>query len=91
MNFLKNIVNIDAEFITLGQLLKHVNLISSGGMAKWFLSEYVVYVDNEKEDRRGRKLFPGTMIDISGEGTFFIQSTKSDKEEAEQDNSESEA
>ena len=51
----------------------------------------MLYVDNEKEDRRGRKLFPGTMIDIPGEGTFFIQSTKSDKEEAEQDNSESEA
>ncbi|WP_068624047.1 S4 domain-containing protein YaaA [Trichococcus ilyis] len=88
---MKNIVNIDTEFITLGQFLKHIDLISSGGMAKWFLSEYVVYVDNEKEDRRGRKLFPGMMVDIPGEGTFFIQSTKSDKEEAEQNNSESEA
>lgn len=84
-------MNIDTEFITLGQFLKHIDLISSGGMAKWFLSEYVVYVDNEKEDRRGRKLFPGMMVDIPGEGTFFIQSTKSDKEEAEQNNSESEA
>jgi ribosome-associated protein len=91
VNFLKNIVHIDAEFITLGQFLKHANLISSGGMAKWFLSEYVVYVDNEKEDRRGRKLYPGAMVEIPGEGTFFIQSTKSDTKEDDHDISESEA
>jgi len=91
VNFLKNIVHIDAEFITLGQFLKHVNLISSGGMAKWFLSEYVVYVDSEKEDRRGRKLYPGMMIDIPGEGTFFIQTTNSETEEDEHGNSESKA
>ena len=30
-------LTIDTEFITLGQLLKMTNAISSGGMAKWFL------------------------------------------------------
>ncbi|AZP04241.1 S4 domain-containing protein YaaA [Jeotgalibaca ciconiae] len=70
---MKNIVYIDDDFITLGQLLKHVNVISSGGMAKWYLSEYAVLIDNEKENRRGKKIYPGSMVEIPDEGTFFVQ------------------
>lgn len=73
MKSLKNIVYIDDDFITLGQLLKHVNVISSGGMAKWYLSEYAVLIDNEKENRRGKKIYPGSMVEIPDEGTFFVQ------------------
>ena len=35
-------IRFDSEFITLGQLLKMTDAISSGGMAKWFLSEHNV-------------------------------------------------
>ncbi|WP_062467828.1 S4 domain-containing protein YaaA [Jeotgalibaca dankookensis] len=70
---MKNIVYIDKDFITLGQLLKHVDVISSGGMAKWYLSEHVLFVNQEEENRRGKKLYPGTTIEIPGEGTFFIE------------------
>lgn len=73
---MKNIVYINEDFITLGQLLKHVNVISSGGMAKWYLSEYAVLIDGEKEERRGRKVYPGSMVEIPDEGTFFIQRTE---------------
>lgn len=73
-------VYIDEDFITLGQLLKHIDVISSGGMAKWYLSEYAVFVDHEKEDRRGRKLYPGMMVEIPDEGTFFIQRNDTDEE-----------
>ncbi|MBO1912427.1 RNA-binding S4 domain-containing protein, partial [Microvirga sp. 3-52] len=34
-----NDLKINTEFITLGQLLKMTNAISSGGMAKWYLDE----------------------------------------------------
>lgn len=73
---MKNIVYIDEDFITLGQLLKHIDVISSGGMAKWYLSEYAVFVDNEEENRRGRKLYPGMTIELPNEGTFIIQSNE---------------
>lgn len=75
---LKNIVHIDTDFITLGKLLKHVNVISSGGMAKWYLSEYTVLIDQEKENRRGKKIYPGSMVEIPNEGIFFIQKEESD-------------
>lgn len=65
-------VLIDAEFVTLGQLLKITDAISSGGMAKWFLSENNVYVNGEVEDRRGRKLRVGDVVNIPGCGRFRI-------------------
>lgn len=63
---------IDTEFITLGQALKMTDTISSGGMAKWFLSEHEVFVNGEVEDRRGKKLRHGDVINIPGVGRFKI-------------------
>ncbi|OCS87895.1 RNA-binding protein [Caryophanon tenue] len=63
---------IDTEYITLGQALKLTDTISSGGMAKWFLSEHTVFVNGEEEDRRGRKLRDGDLLNIPGTGRFKI-------------------
>lgn len=64
---------IDKEFITLGQLLKHEDIISSGGMAKWYLAEQSVRIDNELENRRGKKIYPGSIVEIPDEGMFIIK------------------
>ncbi|MGX7014273.1 S4 domain-containing protein YaaA [Vagococcus silagei] len=73
---------LTAEYITLGQFLKEINVISSGGMAKWFLQENVVYVDGEVENRRGRKLYAEMMIEVPEVGTFFmVSSTDSNRDE----------
>ncbi|WP_071130401.1 S4 domain-containing protein YaaA [Enterococcus timonensis] len=61
-----------SEFITLGQLLKDVSAIQSGGQAKWYLRENTVFVDGEPEDRRGRKIYAGMMVELPDEGTFFV-------------------
>lgn len=65
-------IGIETEFITLGQLLKMTDTISSGGMAKWFLSEHEVFVNGELEDRRGKKLRPEDTVNIPGVGEFRI-------------------
>lgn len=65
-------IGIETEFITLGQLLKMTDTISSGGMAKWFLSEHEVFVNGELEDRRGRKLRANDTISIPEVGEFRI-------------------
>lgn len=77
-----NIIEIDKEYITLGQMLKMANVISSGGMAKWFLSEYIVYVNEEEEQRRGKKLYDGDIIEIPESGIFEIRSTHAGTEHA---------
>lgn len=65
-------IKIQTETITLGQFLKLAELIQSGGMAKWFLSEYDVFINGEQDQRRGRKLAPGDRVEITGEGSFLV-------------------
>ncbi|WP_026580418.1 S4 domain-containing protein YaaA [Bacillus sp. SB47] len=65
-------VAIDTEMITLGQFLKLADVIQSGGMAKWFLSEYEVLVNDEPDNRRGRKLYVGDLVTIEGFGSFQV-------------------
>ena len=55
-------IHLDEEFITLNVLLKISGLISTGGEAKWFLANNDVYVNGEKENRRGRKLYRNDVI-----------------------------
>lgn len=74
----KKEVFVNGEYITLGQLLKEEAIISSGGQAKWYLKENAVRVNDELDDRRGRKLFDGDNVDVPGVGLFFIRTKKDD-------------
>lgn len=70
---MKKTLVLETDFMTLGQFLKEINIISSGGQAKWYLAENTVFVDGELENRRGRKLYAGMMVEIPDEGTFFME------------------
>ncbi|KAF1302643.1 MULTISPECIES: S4 domain-containing protein YaaA [Enterococcus] len=69
---MKEKIFLETDYMTLGQVLKEVSVISSGGQAKWYLAENTVFVDGEPENRRGRKLYAGMMIEIPDAGTFFM-------------------
>lgn len=60
-------VNISTEYITLGRFLKFVDIIPSGAMAKFYLNENDVFVNGEKETRRGRKLYKNDEVVIKNE------------------------
>lgn len=78
---IKRIVTIQDDFITLGQLLKHESIISSGGMAKWYLSEYDVFVNELQEQRRGKKLYDSDKIYLPNEELeITIQSVSTTKQ-----------
>jgi ribosome-associated protein len=55
-------IKIDEEYITLQALLKAADILSSGGQAKWYLAENTVLVNGEPENRRGKKLRPGDVV-----------------------------
>ena len=61
----------DEPFITLGILLKIADIIDTGGQAKFFLAENTVLVNGEEENRRGRKLYHGDLIQV-GKQAFSI-------------------
>ena len=54
------------EYITLGVLLKIGGVIQTGGMAKFFLMENEVLINNEPDNRRGRKLYDGDVVEVLG-------------------------
>lgn len=64
-------IELNKEYITLGQLLKITDFISSGGEAKFALQELDITVNGEKENRRGRKLYENDVIVIDG-NTFEL-------------------
>ncbi len=65
-------VSITTPYITLGQMMKFANIASSGGDIKALLSEVSITVDGERENRRGRKLYPGMVVKIESVGSFKI-------------------
>jgi len=67
-----NEVHIQTPYITLGQLLKEESIIATGGQAKWYLRENTVLVNQEPDDRRGRKLYPGDIIAVPTGERFVI-------------------
>ena len=66
-------VKIKTEFITLGQLIKFLNLIGSGWEVKFFLMENDIFVNDELESRRGKKIYPGDKVKINNQ---FYRITK---------------
>ena len=64
-------VQIRDETIRLGQLLKLVGIIDSGSEAKAFLALQSVFVNDERETRRGRQLRGGDTIRV-GEQQFLV-------------------
>jgi len=64
-------IYIDTSYITLGQFLKLLNIFDSGGMIKHYLQDVGVIVNDELEQRRGRKLYENDVI-IVNDQTFII-------------------
>ncbi len=66
-------VAIEGEYITLGQFLKYVGIVSLGSEEKRYLSENAALVNGERDDRRGKKLRPGDVVSLK-EGEYEIVS-----------------
>lgn len=62
---------ITTEYITLQQFLKFSGIAQTGGEAKIFVKKKEIYVNDEKENRRGRKLYPGDKVKVDGK-TFEV-------------------
>ncbi|AIF41930.1 S4 domain-containing protein YaaA [Virgibacillus sp. SK37] len=65
-------IEINTEYIALGQFIKLANILESGGMVKSFLQEEGVLVNGELEHRRGRKLYPSDVVEIEGIGSYIV-------------------
>lgn len=66
-------VTIDTEYIKLDQLLKFVNAVDGGGMAKNVIKDGLVKVNGEVALQRGKKLRNGDTIEFNGENYLIGQ------------------
>lgn len=57
----------DEEYIKLGQAMKKAGLVGSGVDAKMIITDGLVKVNGEVEERRGRKLYDGDTFEYGGE------------------------
>ena len=60
------VIKIKTEYIELQQLLKLTDWVVTGGEAKIAVKKLDIKVNNEKEDRRGRKIYPNDVVEIQG-------------------------
>lgn len=66
-------VSIRDTAIKLGQLLKLAGLVEDGVQAKMLLSDGEVTVNGSGEDRRGRQVHPGDIVDAAGEAVRVVR------------------
>ena len=57
-------IEITTQYIELQKLMKLTDWISTGGEAKIAVKRLNITVNGEKENRRGRKLYPGDRVTI---------------------------
>ena len=60
-------ITIYSEYITLGQFLKLADIIQTGGEARSFLAQNKVVIDGVEDNRRGRKLRGGEIVEVLGQ------------------------
>jgi ribosome-associated protein len=65
-------VAIRGETIRLGQLLKLSGVAEGGGEAKDLIAGGAVFVNGERETRRGRQLRPGDQVRIGDEALTVV-------------------
>lgn len=71
---------LKTEYITLGQLLKAADIVSSGAEAKDLLAQGGILVNGEPDNRRGRKLRPGDTARLADGREIQVEGNKEKRE-----------
>ena len=69
-------VKIRGDYIELGQFLKLINLVMTGGEAKIYITENEILVNGEIESRRGRKLRVNDIVKVDNREFQIIDDNK---------------
>ncbi len=66
-------IRIKDDFIKLGQALKLAGVVEDGVEAKYVISDGLVKVNGEVDERRGRKVYVGDIISFKGNDMKVIR------------------
>lgn len=62
----ENTIKITGKFIKLGQLIKGLNLVDTGGQTKHFIQTHEILINDKKPIGRNTKVFLGDVVWIEG-------------------------
>lgn len=65
-------IKISDEYIKLGQALKLAGAVESGVEAKICIQDGCVFVNGEVELQRGKKIYPGDVINFEDEEFIIV-------------------
>lgn len=65
-------INIQTTEIKLDSFLKWAGVAVTGGQAKLLVEEGYILVNGKPENRRGRKLAVGDLVEVRGSGTYKV-------------------
>ena len=66
-------VYIQTEYIKLQQVLILAGLEDQGSDVKYYLSENMVYVNNDLATERGKKIRHGDIVEVKGVGAVEVE------------------
>lgn len=66
-------VKIKGKFIKLGQLIKKLNIIDTGGQAKYFVRSHDIKVDNETGLKRNSKIWVNSTVWIDDQVFYIVE------------------
>ena len=66
-------IKIRDEFIKMGQLLKLADMVQEGVEAKYVITDGLVKVNGEVDERRGRKVYEGDVVSYDGKEIKVIR------------------
>lgn len=69
-------IQIKGDFIKLGQLIKKLNIIDTGGQSKYFIETHSIKIEGRENLRRNSKIFAGTTIWIDDNVFYIINQEK---------------
>ena len=69
-------VVLNQEPVELYKILKFENLVMSGGEAKHVITEGLVMVNGEVENRKRKKIFAGDIVEFQGEQLHLVVEKK---------------
>lgn len=66
-------VKLTTPYIKLNQLLKYMNIVETGGMAKVMIQNGMVKVNEKIVLQRGKKIKPGDIVEIKDCDTIKVE------------------
>ena len=69
-------VKIRGKFIKLGQLIKKLNIIDTGGQAKYFIKSHEIRINNEEDVKRNTKVWLNSTVWIDDQVFYIIEDDK---------------